>query len=127
MNTRKEFGTMKKILVVDDAMFMRLSLKAMLGKNGFEVVGEADNGKKAIEMYQRLKPDIVTMDITMPEMEGIEAVEQIIQIDPKATIVMVSAMGQEDKIKRAIMKGARGFIVKPFNEDKLVKTMKQFS
>ena len=118
---------MKEILVVDDAMFMRLSLKAMLGKNGFEVVGEADNGKKAIEMYQRLKPDIVTMDITMPEMEGIEAVEQIIQIDPKATIVMVSAMGQEDKIKRAIMKGARGFIVKPFNEDKLVKTMKQFS
>lgn len=117
---------MKKILIVDDSLFMRLSLKAMLIKNGFEVVGEAENGIKGIEMYNILKPDIVTMDITMPEMEGTEALEQIVKINPDAIVVMVSAIGQETKVKQAILLGAKGFIVKPFKEDHLVKALNKF-
>lgn len=117
---------MKKILIVDDAEFMRLSIKTMLTRNEFEVVGEAENGIKAIEMYQVLKPDIVTMDITMPQMEGIEALEQIIKIDPNANVIMVSALGQETKVKQAILLGAKGFIVKPFKEDYLVKALSKF-
>ena len=91
---------MRKILVVDDAAFMRLSMKTMLEKNEFEVLGQAENGVKAIEMYKLLKPDIVTMDITMPEMEGIEALEEIIKFDSNAKVVMVSALGQETKVKK---------------------------
>lgn len=94
---------MRKILVVDDAAFMRLSMKTMLEKNEFEVLGQAENGVKAIEMYKLLKPDIVTMDITMPEMEGIEALEEIIKFDSNAKVVMVSALGQETKVKKAII------------------------
>ena len=114
---------MKKVLVVDDAAFMRLSLKTMLEKNGFEVVGEAENGRKAIEMYGRLKPEIVTMDITMPDMDGIEALAEIIKFDSKANVIMLSAMGQETKIREAVLLGAKGFIVKPFKEDYLVKAL----
>lgn len=114
---------MRKILVVDDAAFMRLSMKTMLEKNGFEVSGQAENGVKAIEMYKLLKPDIVTMDITMPEMEGIEALEEIIKFDSNAKVVMVSALGQETKVKKAIILGAKGFIIKPFKEEILVKTL----
>lgn len=117
---------MKRILLVDDAAFMRLSLKTMLEKNGFEVVGEAENGLKAIEMFKTLKPDIVTMDITMPQMEGIEALEQIIKIDSNATVIMVSALGQETKVRQAILLGAKGFIVKPFKEDYLLKALSKF-
>lgn len=114
---------MKRILVVDDATFMRLSLKNMIDKNGFEVVGEAENGIKAVNMYKKLKPDIVTMDITMPKMEGIEALEKILEIDPKANVLMVSALGQETKIRQAVIIGAKGFIVKPFKEDDLIKAL----
>lgn len=114
---------MKKVLVVDDAEFMRFSLKTMLDKNGFEVVGEAENGIRAIDMYKNLKPDLVTMDITMPDMGGIEAVKEIIKIDNSAKIVMVSALGQESKVMEAIIAGAKGFIVKPFKEDKLVDAL----
>lgn len=117
---------MKRILVADDAAFMRLSLKNMLQNNGFEVVGEAENGLRAVELYIKLKPDIVTMDITMPEMEGIEALENIIKIDSNATIIMVSALGQESKVKKAILSGAKGFIVKPFKEENLVKAISRF-
>ena len=117
---------MKKILVVDDAAFMRLSLKTMLGKNGFEVVGEANNGFKAIEMYKMLTPDIVTMDITMPDMDGIEALAEIIKFDPKANVIMLSAMGQEVKIREAVLIGAKGFIVKPFKEEYLLKALSKF-
>ena len=117
---------MKKILVVDDAAFMRLSIKTMLDKNGFEVVGEAENGRKAIEMYKMLKPDIVTMDITMPEMSGVEALTEIIKFDPKATVLMLSAMGQEGIVKDAVIKGAKGFIIKPFKEEYLLKALSKF-
>ena len=114
---------MKKVLVVDDAAFMRLTLKTMLEKNGFEVIGEAENGNKAIEMYKELKPELVTMDITMPDMDGIEALDQIIKIDSNAKIVMLSAMGQEIRIREAVLKGAKGFVVKPFKEDYLIKAL----
>jgi len=114
---------MKKVLVVDDAAFMRLTLKTMLEKNGFEVIGEANNGSKAIEMYKELNPELVTMDITMPDMDGIEALDQIIKFDSNAKIIMLSAMGQETRIKEAVLKGAKGFIVKPFKEDYLIKAL----
>lgn len=117
---------MKKILVVDDAAFMRLSLKTMLEKNGFEVVGEANNGRNAIEMYKLLTPDIVTMDITMPDMDGIEALAEIIKFDPKANVIILSAMGQEVKIREAVLIGAKGFIVKPFKEEYLLKALSKF-
>lgn len=117
---------MKKILVVDDAAFMRLSLKTMLEKNGFEVVGEANNGRNAIEMYKILTPDIVTMDITMPDMDGIEALAEIIKFDSKANVIILSAMGQEVKIREAVLIGAKGFIVKPFKEEYLLKALSKF-
>ncbi len=114
---------MCKILIVDDALFMRHSLKIMLEKNGFEVVGEAENGKVAVQKYKQLNPDIVTMDITMPEMDGIQAVREIKQIDSKAKIIMISAIGQESYISEAIVSGAIGFIVKPFKEEIVIKAM----
>ncbi len=114
---------MKKELVVDDAAYMSLTLKTMLEKNGFEVVGEAENGRKAIEMYKKLNPEIVTMDITMPDMDGIEALIEIMKFDSKAKIIMLSAMGQESKIREAVLQGARGFVVKPFKEDYLVTAL----
>lgn len=117
---------MKKVLVVDDAAFMRLTLKTMLEKNGFEVVGEAENGCKAIQMYKMLNPEIVTMDITMPDMDGVEALTEIIKFDSKANVIMLSAMGQESKIREAVIHGAKGFIVKPFKEEYLLKALSKF-
>lgn len=117
---------MKRILIVDDALFMRVTLKTMLEKNKFEVVGTAENGIRAIEMYKLIKPDIVTMDITMPQMEGIEALNEIIKFDPNANVIMLSALGQETKVKEAILLGAKGFIVKPFKEESLVKALNKF-
>lgn len=117
---------MKKVLVVDDAAFMRLSLKTILERNGYEVIGEAVNGKDAIEKYKILQPEIVTMDITMPDMDGVQALGEIIKIDPKANVVMLSAMGQETRIREAITTGAKGFIVKPFKEESLIKALSIF-
>lgn len=114
---------MKKILIVDDAAFMRATLKMLLNKNGFEVVGEAENGEAALEQYKTLKPDVVTMDITMPVCGGIEAVKKIKGFDKDARIVMISAMGQESMVVESVMAGAKGFIVKPFNEAKVVEAM----
>lgn len=114
---------MKKVLIVDDADFMRMAIRLMLEKNGFEVVGEARNGSEAVIRYKELRPDIVTMDITMPEMSGIEALISIRKFDPKAKIVMVSAMGQEPMIRDAIINGANSFIVKPFIEDHVIQTV----
>lgn len=108
---------MKTVLVVDDAAFMRVTIKNMLVKNGYEVVGEAENGKVAINKYHELNPDIVTMDITMPEMDGLEALKTIMQIDPNANVIMLTAMGQQGMVKEAVVSGAKGFIVKPFKED----------
>jgi two-component system chemotaxis response regulator CheY len=111
----------KRILVADDALFMRATLKAILTGNGFEVVGEATNGQEAVELYQSLKPDGVTMDITMPVMDGISAVAKIKEIDPNARIMMVSAMGQKDMVLQAIQAGARDFLIKPFQPDNVVE------
>lgn len=110
----------KRVLIVDDGAFMRLLIKQILTKHDYTVVGEAENGEQAIEMYMTLKPDLVTMDITMPVMDGLTAVKGIIEKDPDATIVMVSAMGQEPYIRQAIKSGAKSFIVKPFDEDMLM-------
>ncbi|MCL2163416.1 MAG: response regulator [Oscillospiraceae bacterium] len=114
---------MKKVMVVDDAMFMRASLKMMMEKNGFEVCAEAENGVVAVQKYKEIKPDIVTMDITMPEMDGLQALKLIRQMDPDAKVVVVSAMGQEPVVKDAILSGAKSFIVKPFKEDFVLKTL----
>ncbi|MDF2942413.1 MAG: cheY2 [Herbinix sp.] len=114
---------MKKVLIVDDAAFMRLAIKNILVKNEFDVVGEAENGSIAIKKYMELKPDVVTMDITMPEMTGIEALKSIIAFDANAKVVMVSAMGQEHLIMEAIMGGAKSFIVKPFKEEHVIQTL----
>jgi Response regulator containing CheY-like receiver domain and AraC-type DNA-binding domain len=116
---------MSKVLIVDDAAFMRMMLKDILEKNGFEVIGEAPNGVKAVELYQNVKPDIVTMDITMPDMDGIEAVKKIKAIDAAAKIIMCSAMGQQNMVMEAIKAGARDFIVKPFQGDRVVEAIKK--
>jgi two-component system, chemotaxis family, chemotaxis protein CheY len=114
---------MKKVLIVDDAAFMRVTVKNMLEKNGYEVVGEAENGKVAINKYHELRPDIVTMDITMPEMDGLAALKTIMQIDANAKVVMMTAMGQQGMVKEAVVSGAKGFIVKPFKEDTVLTAL----
>jgi len=116
---------MAKVLIVDDAAFMRISIKNMLTKNGYEVVGEAENGLIGVELYKELQPDIVTMDITMPEMSGLDALKEITKLDPQAKVVMVSAMGQEAMVREAIVSGAKGFIVKPFKEDGIIAAIKK--
>lgn len=118
---------MKKVLIVDDAAFMRISLRTLLEGHGFEVVGEADNGRSALRKYKECKPDIVTMDITMPECDGIEGLKEIMAIDPNATVVMISATGQERLIKEAILNGAKSFIVKPFSPDRVLSTLMELA
>ena len=113
----------KKVLVVDDAAFMRMMLKDILTKNGFEIVGEAENGAVGVAAFQKLKPDIVTMDITMPEMNGIDAVKAIKTLDAAAKIVMVSAMGQQSMVIEAIQAGASDFIVKPFQPERVIDAL----
>lgn len=115
----------KKILIVDDAAFMRMMIKNIVAKNGYDVVGEAENGKQAVEMYADSSPDVVTMDITMPEMDGIEGVKAIRSIDPNAVIIMCSAMGQQSMVMDAIQAGAKDFIVKPFQQDRLLQALER--
>jgi len=115
----------KSILVVDDAAFMRLMLKDILSQNGYAVVAEAKNGVEAIEAYRKLKVDLVTMDITMPEMDGITAIKQIRSIDPSARIIVCSAMGQQAMVMEAIQSGARDFIVKPFQAERVLDAVKK--
>lgn len=107
----------KKVLIVEDAPFMRMMISDILKKNGYQIVGEAGDGKKGIEKYMELKPDLVIMDITMPEMDGLEATKAILAKDPSAIIVMCSRMGQEAIIMEAIRIGAKEFIVKPFKPE----------
>ena len=116
---------MSKVLIVDDAAFMRISIKNMLTKNGYEIVGEAENGAIGVQMFKDLQPDIVTMDINMPEMSGLDALKEITKLDPKAKVVMVSAMGQEAMVREAIVSGAKGFIVKPFKEEGILAAIKK--
>ncbi|WML52185.1 response regulator [Neobacillus sp. PS3-12] len=111
---------MARILIVDDAKFMRLTLNNILKKAEHEVVAEADNGLKAVNLYRELQPDLVTMDITMPEMDGIEAVKKIKSEFPDAKIIMCSAMGQQKMVVEAIEAGAKDFLVKPFDEHRVI-------
>ena len=113
----------KRILVVDDAMFMRMMLRDILTKNGYEVCGEAANGQEAIDKYIELRPDLVLLDITMPKMDGITALKEIKHIDPQAVVVICSAMGQQGMVIDAIQGGAIDFIVKPFQEDRVLESL----
>ncbi|MFU0791055.1 response regulator [Cerasibacillus sp. JNUCC 74] len=114
---------MAKILVVDDANFLRMTLSTILKKKQHEIVGEAEDGEEAVRLYQELKPDIVTMDITMPVMNGIEAIKEIMQIDKDALIIVCSAMGQQKVVVEAIELGAKDFIIKPFDENRIFDTI----
>ncbi len=115
----------KNILIVDDAAFMRMMIKDILTKNGYNVVGEAENGAKALEKYNELKPDLVLMDITMPEVDGIKALKNIKAADPNAMVIMCSAMGQQAMVIEAIQGGAKDFIVKPFQPDRVLEAVKK--
>ncbi|MEN6348076.1 MAG: response regulator [Syntrophomonas sp.] len=113
----------KTVLIVDDAAFMRMMIKDILSKNGYSIVGEAENGKVAVEKYRELQPDLVTMDITMPEMDGIAAVREIKAMNSAARIIMCSAMGQQAMVIDAIQAGAKDFIVKPFQPERVIEAV----
>lgn len=115
----------KRILIVDDAAFMRMMLKDILSKNGYEVCGEAGNGKEAVDKYKELNPDLVTLDITMPEVDGLSALKNIKEYDKNATAIMCSAMGQQAMVIEAIQSGAKDFIVKPFQADRVLEAVKK--
>ena len=111
---------MARVLVVDDAAFMRKMVGDALVQGGHEVIGEASNGVEAVESYQSLRPDITTLDITMPEKDGLAALKEIIALDPTARVVMCSALGQESKVLEAVKSGAKDFVVKPFQPDRVI-------
>jgi len=111
---------MAAVLIVDDTLFMRSSIRQMLEANGHSVAGEATNGKEAIEKFEEVKPDVILMDITMPDMDGLEALRRIKEIDPKAKVIMCTAMGQQAMVAKAVELGAQQFIVKPFQPDRLM-------
>ena len=113
----------KKVLITDDTAFMRMTLRNVLEKNGYEIVGEAADGQQAVEQYSQFQPDLVTMDITMPNMDGIAAARKIIEQYPDARIVMVSAMGQKALVVEALTAGAKDFIVKPFQPDRILEAL----
>jgi two-component system chemotaxis response regulator CheY len=115
------------VLIVDDALFMRTVLRDILIKNGYDVIGEATNGYEAIEKYQELHPDITTMDITMPELDGIEALKKIIEINRNAKVIMCSAMGQQGIVVEAIKQGACDFVIKPFQPQKVLEALEKAS
>ena len=115
----------KNILICDDAAFMRMMIKDILTKNGYNVAGEAENGARAVEKYNELKPDLVLMDITMPEMDGIQALKAIKGNDASATVIMCSAMGQQAMVIEAIQAGAKDFIVKPFQAERVIEAVKK--
>jgi two-component system, chemotaxis family, chemotaxis protein CheY len=114
---------MARVLVVDDAAFMRKMVSDALAKGGHEVVGEASNGVEAIARFQELKPDLMTLDITMPEKDGLSALADIMGADPSARVVMCSALGQESKVLEAIKLGAKDFVVKPFKPDRVIEAV----
>ncbi|EAC5751075.1 response regulator [Listeria monocytogenes] len=116
---------MLKLLIVDDAMFMRTMIKNIVKDSDFEVVAEAENGLEAVKKYDEVKPDIVTLDIKMPEMDGLEALAQIMAKDPSAKVIMCSAMGQQGMVVDAIKKGAKDFIVKPFQADRVLEALEK--
>ncbi|MEW5959933.1 MAG: response regulator [Chloroflexota bacterium] len=115
---------MQKIMVVDDAQFMRVRLTKLLAGHGFEVV-EAENGEQAIQIYQTAKPDAVLMDITMPQKDGLEALGEIRKLDPKAKVIMLTALGQESMVVQAIQGGAKDYIIKPFDPDRVMTALQK--
>jgi two-component system chemotaxis response regulator CheY len=114
---------MARVLIVDDAAFMRKMLSDALTGGGHEVVGEAGNGVEAVERFQELRPDLTTLDITMPEKDGIQALKEILSFDPAARVVMCSALGQESKVLESIKAGAKDFVVKPFQADRVLEAV----
>ena len=116
---------MAKVMICDDAAFMRMMIKDILTKNGYEIAAEAENGQKAVEKYPEAKPDLVLMDITMPEMDGIQALKAIKAADPSATVIMCSAMGQQAMVIESIQSGAKDFIVKPFQQDRVLEAVRK--
>ena len=114
---------MAKVLIVDDAAFMRMTIKQMLEKGGHEAIGEAGNGIEAVKKFIELKPDIVLLDITMPEMNGVEALKRIKELEPTAKVVICSAMGQQAMVLDAVKRGAKDFIVKPFQAEKVITSV----
>jgi two-component system chemotaxis response regulator CheY len=116
---------MARVLVVDDAVFMRKMVGDALAKNGHEVIGEAANGVEAVQRFQELQPEVTTLDITMPEKDGVAALREIISIDPAARVVMCSALGQESKVLEAIRSGAKDFVVKPFQPDRIQQAIEK--
>ena len=115
----------KRVLVVDDAIFMRTMISDILKQAGYEIVGEASTGVEAVAKYKETKPDIVTMDIVMPDMGGIDAVREIMKQDPSARILMCSAMGQQGLVVEAIQAGARDFVVKPFQPSRVLEAVQR--
>ncbi|WP_018962672.1 response regulator [Coprothermobacter platensis] len=115
----------KKVLIVDDAAFMRMMIKNVLTQNGYEVAGEAANGQEALGLYDKTKPDLVTLDITMPEMDGIQTLKELLKRDSSANVIMVTAMGQQQLVIEAIQLGAKDFVVKPFQPDRLLDAVRK--
>jgi len=115
----------RQVLITDDTAFMRMTLKNILEKNGYQVVGEAEDGQVAVDKYLELRPDLVTMDITMPRMDGITAIKKIIEADPEAKIVVCSAMGQKALVIEALSAGAKDFIVKPFQAERIINAVQK--
>ncbi|NOH01747.1 MAG: response regulator [Chloroflexi bacterium] len=113
---------MAKILIVDDAEFLRVRLNKILDTEGYEVL-QAENGSKAVSTYKEARPDVVLMDVTMPEMDGLTALKEIVGFDPKARVIMLTALGQESVVLEAVKSGARDFIVKPFEQDRVMKAI----
>jgi len=116
---------MKTILIVDDSAFMRRLIKKIVLKNGFDVVGEANNGKLGVEKYKELHPDLVTMDLIMDEMNGLDALKEIIEFDPNANVIMVSSMGQDVIVRDAIVLGAKNFLLKPLDEEQVMNAIQK--
>jgi two-component system chemotaxis response regulator CheY len=112
-----------RVLVVDDSVFMRTAIASILVSNGIDVVGEAEHGRMAVDLYQELKPDLVTMDIIMPEMSGIDAAREILAMDGNANIITCSALGQKALVDDALKAGARDFLIKPFNPSKVMEVV----
>ena len=117
----------KTVLITDDTAFMRMTLRNVIEKNGYTVVGEAADGEQAVALYKELKPDMVTMDITMPKMDGITAIKEIMKVDPQAKIIVCSAMGQKPMVIEALSAGAKDFLVKPFDAERVVESLRKIS
>lgn len=116
---------MSRVLIVDDAAFMRMTIRKMLEAEGYTVAGEADNGEEAVQKYKEFLPDVVLLDITMPVMNGVDALKKIREFDAKARVVICSAMGQQAMVAQAIQNGAKDFVVKPFEKDRLIAAIKR--